>query len=548
MDPSTFRVTDTAVKIDTTNLDGWYVYDHYYDQNQYNLLGLSDAQKLKQPYRAADNTYMNKHGKSLKKNPVPIQDVFVTRDYGNPGANLYPFNQHAYTYQTDDKANMVFAGYGTQGMNDFMFYPATSDSRRTIEFDLDCSVINPHTLHGFGFLLNAAIDNKNTATANDDILNSYILYYTWPSTVGIYKINDYNLTGSGTQIIGNGIPSTLVGSTKTLSPALGQGVKLRMRVVLEKDKVTVSQRTYNNSTGALGDEVMLFNEQSIPVNPKGGNGFGPFVGYTSHGCEAMTAFVYGDLSMTYSATAFDALKNVQYANTAQQKYFVNLVGDSNDPNIPDEKKESQKYIDGINRMNDNEIFYLSNAEDGKVLTESTKDESGNKTHTGLGSDNGYIATDPDNYIEQLAKYIYDNYTNKTKFTQAPVESALPLANFYITNTTDPNDVSQLMTVHQKHLPDGFSVKANIFDKSKVGSADLGAGDKLVEWTLNIYDPEGNVVKTERTTTTKTLDDGTIQPVFSDFEITNKTLEGRYTFELVVKDNLNKTSETFQTYL
>ena len=25
MDPSSFRITDTAVKIDTTNLDGWYV-------------------------------------------------------------------------------------------------------------------------------------------------------------------------------------------------------------------------------------------------------------------------------------------------------------------------------------------------------------------------------------------------------------------------------------------------------------------------------------------------------------------------------------------
>lgn len=36
MDPSAFRVTDTAVKIDTTNLDGWYVYDHYYNKAEYN--------------------------------------------------------------------------------------------------------------------------------------------------------------------------------------------------------------------------------------------------------------------------------------------------------------------------------------------------------------------------------------------------------------------------------------------------------------------------------------------------------------------------------
>lgn len=53
---------------------------------------------------------------------------------------------------------MIFAGYGTNALSDYMFYPATSDSKRTVEFDLDCAVVDPHTLLGFGFLLNAAID------------------------------------------------------------------------------------------------------------------------------------------------------------------------------------------------------------------------------------------------------------------------------------------------------------------------------------------------------------------------------------------------------
>ncbi len=29
LNPSDFRITDTAAKIDTTDLNGWYVYDHY---------------------------------------------------------------------------------------------------------------------------------------------------------------------------------------------------------------------------------------------------------------------------------------------------------------------------------------------------------------------------------------------------------------------------------------------------------------------------------------------------------------------------------------
>ena len=45
-----------------------------------------------------------------------------------------------------------------------------------------------------------------------------------------------------------------------------------------------------------------------------------------------------------------------------------------------------------------------------------------------------------------------------------------------------------MTVHLKHLGDNDIVGANIFDKSKIGSTALGAGDKLVSWTLNVYDP------------------------------------------------------------
>lgn len=44
MDPSSFRITTTAVTIDTTDTEGWYVYDHYGSQDNYNALKLSDEQ------------------------------------------------------------------------------------------------------------------------------------------------------------------------------------------------------------------------------------------------------------------------------------------------------------------------------------------------------------------------------------------------------------------------------------------------------------------------------------------------------------------------
>ncbi|MCI8589966.1 MAG: hypothetical protein HFE77_04570, partial [Clostridiales bacterium] len=523
MDPSSFRITDTAVKIDTTNLDGWYVYDHYYSQAAYDALNLSAAQKKKQPFRQADNSHMASQGGC--PTPCLIQDVFVNKKYGNPTSSLYPFNQHTYSWQTDGKANMAFAGYGTEVKNDFMIYPATSDSRRTIEFDLDCAIIDAHTLNGAGFLLNAGVTDAG-------ILNGYAFYYEWPSTARIMKITNYNTMGADNTLKMGGT------DVSTHAVSLSGGVKLRVKVVLEKDKVTVTQRQYNGNV--LGDETLLFD--GVELDPTGYNGFGPYVGYKSHGCASMTYFQYGDLSMTYAATAFDALKNVQYAQSATQKYFVNLVGDSLDPNVPDEVDEPQNYIDGINRMDTNEIFYLSNADDGKILTDSNDETK----HLGLGTENGMIASGSD-YIEAMAQYIYNSYIEKKEFEhQKEIQSEIPLANFYITNA---DTGSQLMTVHLKHLGDSDIVNVNIHDKSLTGSQALGAGDTLTEWTLTVYDPEGTAIQTNTTTQTTTDEDGNVQPVLPDFSISkNIAKQGRYTFELVVKDNNNKKSETFQTYL
>lgn len=179
------------------------------------------------------------------------------KKYGAPGNKLHWFNQHTYSHSKNDKAYMIFAGYGTNALSDYMFYPATSDSKRTVEFDLDCAVVDPHTLLGFGFLLNAAID-KGAVTSgdtdiNDDKLTSYMLYYTWPSTVGVYKLT--NVAANTATFSGSAV--------QTKSVSLGSGMKFRIKVVLEKDKVTVSQRQYNTSTGALGNEVILFDNLSI---------------------------------------------------------------------------------------------------------------------------------------------------------------------------------------------------------------------------------------------------------------------------------------------
>lgn len=61
LDPSDFRITNTAVSIDTSSMDGWIVYDHYYNNASYNSLVPEDQRAL-QPYRAADNSHASNGG------------------------------------------------------------------------------------------------------------------------------------------------------------------------------------------------------------------------------------------------------------------------------------------------------------------------------------------------------------------------------------------------------------------------------------------------------------------------------------------------------
>lgn len=172
MDPSAFRITDTAAKIDTTNLNGWYVYDHYGSADDYNNLNLSEEQKLKQPYRGADNS----HSGGTQKLSEVHQSI-TSSNYGRK-----TFDQHIYSYTADGKANMVFAGYGTNALMDYMIYPAASDSRRTVSFDVDGNAIGAHTLSNYGFFINAGMDGKGNVVG-------YMLYVSNAHTGNIQKVS-----------------------------------------------------------------------------------------------------------------------------------------------------------------------------------------------------------------------------------------------------------------------------------------------------------------------------------------------------------------------
>ncbi|MEY8437668.1 InlB B-repeat-containing protein [Atopobiaceae bacterium 24-176] len=512
MDPSAFRITNTDVSIDTTDLSGWLVRDHYRDQATYNSI-VPAEQRANQPFRQADNSQTNGTG--------TIESYFKnnTNTTGNACKN---FDRHIYSsVDNEGKSSMVFAGYGTQALSDYMIYPASSDSRRTFSFDINPAVIDTHTLGSYGFWLNAGIENNT--------VSGYALVFKAGSNAcTLRKIS------AGADSVFTESSGTQIATVPTMN--FGPKNMVRVTVELNKNSVTMQYQSYDAS-GNLGDPVNLLKNQ--PLDNTGFNGFGPLVNYVSHGCSSLSIMKFSDLEMSYAASAFDALKNTQYFQGAEQKYFINLAGDSNDPQIPDEFGEAggtnPDYTDGINRLNENEIFYISNAQDGQIVTDSTKDGNGDTTHQGLGSDNGFIAMG-DDYVTEIAEYIYKNFVEGKKFNQAPISSELPLANFYIVNSdTD----EQLMTVHLQHLVNtNGTVPVNMVDRSMIGTLS-GADGKLTQWHWTVYDPSNN----------KVFDKTYADPSqIEDYLFTKDSAHGRWTFELTVTDDKGNVSKISQTYV
>ncbi len=531
MTPGSFRITDTAVKIDTTNLNGWYVYDHYYSEADYNKLVAVEDQ-AKQPKRLANDSSQSATYKDLEKDY-----------YNNAGLQprpnaVYNFNHHIRSFQNDGKANMAFVGYATPGYMDYMIYPAASDSRRQVSFDLEAAAIDLHTIFGGGFLLNAGIDSRNH-------LVGYLLYLVPNSNGTSATASVRKIDVSATEEF-KGSNDPLPGKTTQIASgniSLGNQKKARISVDLQKDKVTIQSQEYQ-ANGSLADQITTFNNGAIVLKDSEGrtsefNGFGPMVNYKDHGCSAISSFLFTDLEMSYAATAFDALKTTQFYEGADQKYFINLAGTNNDPQIPKEYENegsttpNEGYRDGIKRMNENEIFYISNAQDGQIVTNSEGD------HQGLGANNGYIAMSGDP-VGEIAKYIVNNQGNS--FRQAQITSDIPLANFFIVDaaTKASEKPTQIMTVHLRHLLNqNGTVSVNIRDKSKPGTL-AGENGRIAEYKFTVYDKDNNILNAP--TWLSSVNE------IPDYTFTKDSPSGRYTFELVVRDQNGNESKASQTYV
>lgn len=518
LDPNDFRITSAAVKIDTTDLSSWYVYDHYYDQATYNGLHM-DA--VRQPYAEADNSQIGSSKQS--KTPITIPEYIAEWKENHNGQNpqyCAGLTSHiASSVDGDNKASMYFMGYGSKALTDYLFYPAAKSTKRTMSFDIEANKVDTHTLEGAGYLLNTGIDGSGN-------LKGYVFYYKFTSatsgTAYIYRLNGVN---AGTTMRSASLSSNATAVTSTAFSIPSDTKKVRMTAELTPTSVTLQQQDYA-ANGSLSDPKDLF--KNVALTSTGYNGVGPIVSYTSHGCSSLSAFTFSDIVMTYEDNAFESLRSTQYAESAEYRYFINLAGDSGDPHIP--KADTDLYKEGLNRLNNDEIFYVSNVNDGKVLTNPTDE------NYGLGADNGIYAEDSESSVNQIAAFIADRFKNQKPFQKItlPNTQEAPTADFKIVNSED----QQVISVHQQHLQDNETVNLSFRDTSFAAPE-----RKITTWHYRVLGPDGVSVLLNET---KSSSDGT-SPESPFYGITNQSEPGKYTYELTVTDDAGKSSAVRTTY-
>ena len=431
-----FKIIDSAKSINTSDLSGWNIYDHYYSQDAYNSLGLSSEQKAIQPFRQAigvENeaaplrTMEQVFGENGMYSPTALQNPSLSLICQQTKSHIWN-----YTDSSTNLTNMVFSGYyksNTTDVTDYMIFPAETSRRRTVDFDIDATQFNTHTLFGFGYLLNAGVSGD--ASSGD--LNGYVLYFlpkplqaSTPSgvsqemSVHLLKLKPgakANLGALFTQTNGtydetfNDFNSNLCTKVASAKVDLGSQKKGHISIDLRKDQVTVQLAAYD-STGTTGQIQNLITAQQI--EDTGYNGFGPYVQYATggHTCTSLSIFKFLNLEMKYDDSAFEALKTINFSNDSQYRYFINLkqlndamgLEPENAADLPDQVNDKSEWKNGIFTMDANEIFYMSNKDDGGVL----QNPSAAEEKWGIGDANGYYVLGED-YLERMADRIKEDF-------------------------------------------------------------------------------------------------------------------------------------------
>lgn len=401
--------------IDTTDVSGWYVSDHY-DQDQ---------SKYPNGYFTANRPYQLTNPSSTSVTKISTIDTKNLDEWKVVKA----LDQHILTYTTENAdgqklSNMLFAGYGKNGYTDYMIYPATAKGQKDVNFIVESQYVNLHTLYGMGFLFNAGVDAQG-------YIHGYVLFYEFPDgeasspeplqakSVRVYKIKDgvkasstretdaYAMAASEELSFSDaGVMGTTKNSSnkkvKTINAAIIDGEENTLYDSSEKkrgrDMLVQIGDTYQISDSDWEDKMGIWveiNENNLTVHhapyttdlvegeipdyddaldmtwdldlsegeEQPYRGFGPLVQYVGHGCSKNSLFVFSELDMSFDDEINEiedplaGLVNYSYPDDESEKVFINLV----DENYPADDNEISRTL--INTLQQDKVTVVTNNTD-----------------------------------------------------------------------------------------------------------------------------------------------------------------------------------------
>jgi hypothetical protein len=365
--------------------------------------------------------------------------------YSEVNGNYVLYNHIVPTITTS--TNIDFYGYGAPAYKDFMYMPNTETGKKTFDFTIQEGVFYD-ALNGAGFLFNTAMTtNTNLASRT---MSGYLVFFLYPysgaPTVKVYKFTNIDVNAfhnSASTAIQN-----YSGFTEIASYTVGTEKTRKVKIEATADSMLM----WYNDVEVNFTLANATQSKTVPLTTDfGAYGFGPLVGYLSHGCGQPTHFTFYNVKMsTESSKRFsDVIREPEWRD--QSKRFIINAEDGAVADFSD----SVALGEILARLGNESISYIGwgkNETDGNAFI--TKN-SGN----GLFVDKDSAITDTySEQIQAMADYIYQRYIdgveNDTEYLVYGKPSSLSITPASEkTNTIDANWPQGKWRID--HLPNYF---------------------------------------------------------------------------------------------
>ena len=318
--------------------------------------------------------------------------------YGEVNGN-YNLNNHI-AVTTGVQTNIDFYGYGAPAYKDFMYMPNDDYGKKTFNFTIQEDVFYD-ALNGAGFLFNTKM-TPTTDMANR-MMSGYLLFFQYPyggaPTAYVYKFTNVNVNtfhnDQYTDI------QSYAGFTPIASFAVGTEKTRTIKIEASADSLKM---WYNSTTPAQWTlSGTSTKTDTVPLATDFGSyGFGPLVGYLSHGCAQPTHFAFNNVTMSTESTRrfSEVIREPEWRENSK-RFIINAedgaVADFSDPVALGEI---------LTRLGNEDINYIGwgkNAADGLGFI-SKNDGNGTYVDKTAGVTDTYAEQ-----IDALATYIYNNY-------------------------------------------------------------------------------------------------------------------------------------------